>query len=90
MGVKEDVYTSQEFKDFASMFNAKTPITKIYELFNRETKPKKEIRTMGSMKQNQTGGVKDYYSADEIDKLELEDLANPKVWEAVRRSMTGR
>lgn len=90
MGVPEKVYASKEFTDFASMFNQNTPIEKIYELYNRETKPKKEIRTMGSMKQNQTEGVKDYYSPAEIDKLTEEDLADPKVWEAVRRSMTGR
>lgn len=90
MGIKENVYTSKEFTDFAAMFNPNTPITKIYELYNRETKPKKEIRTMGSMKQNPDKGVKDYYSPAEIDKLELEDLADPKVWEAVRRSMTGQ
>jgi hypothetical protein len=90
MGVKEDVYASREFKDFADMFNPNTPITKIYELYSRENKPKKEIRTMGSMKQNPDKGVKDYYSPAEIDKLTEEDLADPKVWEAVRRSMTGR
>jgi hypothetical protein len=45
---------------------------------------------MGSMKNNPDKGVKDYYSPSEIDKLTEEDLADPKVWEAVRRSMTGR
>jgi hypothetical protein len=91
MGVKEDVYTSKEFNDFASMFNSDTPITKIYELFNRETKPKKEIRTMGSMKQSQTDGVKDYYSPSDIEKMDVDELIKDhKKWEAVRRSMTGR
>jgi hypothetical protein len=73
------------------MFNSDTPITKIYELYNRETKPKKEIRTMGSMKQTQTDNVKDYYSADEIDKMDVEELIKDhKKWEVVRRSMTGK
>jgi hypothetical protein len=73
------------------MFNADTPITKIYELYNREKKPKKEIRTMGSMKQTQTDSVKDYYSPSEIEKMDVDELIKDhKKWEAVRRSMTGR
>ena len=32
--------------------------------------------------------VKDYYTEDEIRKLTDEELDNPKIWEAVRRSMT--
>ena len=45
---------------------------------------------MGSMKQSQGNVVKDYYTPEEIERLTEEDLDNPKVWEAVRRSMTGR
>ncbi len=89
MGVTEDIYNSKEFTDFVSMFNSDTPTKKIYELFNRETKPKKEYKPMGSMKQGQNTGVKDYYTPEEIERLSEEDLDDPKVWEAVRRSMTG-
>ena len=89
IGVTEDVYNSQEFKDFAGKFNPDTPITDIYDIY-RKTKPKKEIRTMGSMRQTQDEGVKDYYSPEEIDRLTEEDLDDPRVWEAVRRSMTGQ
>jgi hypothetical protein len=35
MGVKEEVYTSKEFNDFAAMFNSNIPITKIYELYHK-------------------------------------------------------
>jgi hypothetical protein len=42
------------------------------------------------MKQSPGKGVKDYYSPEEIDRLTEEDLDDPQVWEAVRRSMTGR
>lgn len=88
-GVTEDVYNSDEFKSFASKFNSKTPIGEIYDLFEK-TKPKKEHRTMGSMKQGQNTGVKDFYTPEEIERLTEEDLDDPRVWEAVRRSMTGR
>jgi len=89
IGVTEDVYESEEFKDFASKFNPIIPVKDVYDIY-RKTKPQKEIRTMGSMKQNQNNGAKDYYSPEEIERLTMEDLDDPQVWEAVRRSMTGR
>lgn len=89
MGVTEDVYSSKEFADFANKFNPNTPIRDIYDIYEK-TQPKKTIRTMGSMKNtSQDTGVKDFYSPEEISKLTPADLRNPKVWEAVRRSMTG-
>jgi hypothetical protein len=90
MGVKEDVYTSKEFNDFAAMFNSNTPITKIYELYNNKNKPKKEIRTMGSMKNSESSdnGVKDFYSRDEALKFTQKDFdKNPALFDAVRKSM---
>lgn len=89
IGVTEDVYNSKEFKEFASKFDSKTPIRDIYDIYNK-TQPKKEIRTAGSMKNNVVNnGVKDYYTPEEISRMTEEDLDDPKVWEAVRRSMTG-
>jgi hypothetical protein len=89
IGVTEDEYNSEEFKRFVSKFVTKTPITEIYEIY-RSMKPRKEIRTMGSMKSNQGEAVKDYYSPEEIERLTEDDLDDPAVWDAVRRSMTGR
>ena len=88
MGVTEDVYNSEEFKEFSKQFNASTPISNIYNIYAK-TQPKKEIKTMGSMKQGPVTGVKDYYTPAEIEKLSMDDLKNPAVWDAVRKSMTG-
>ena len=91
IGVTEDVYNSKEFKDFAGKFASNTPIRDIYDIYAKTTQPKKEIQTMGSMKQNvQNNGLKDYYTPDEIASLTEEDLADPQVWANVRRSMTER
>lgn len=87
IGVTEDVYNSQEFKDFRAMFNSNVPITKVYEQY-RKTQPKKDIKSMGSMRQVPTETVKDFYTPEEIERLTEDDLRDPKVWEAVRRSMT--
>ena len=88
IGVTKDVYESQEFKDFAKMFNPSTPITDIYNIYNSQ-KPKKEIHTMGSITSNRGKEVKEFYTEAEIERLTEEDLDVPGVWEAVRRSMTG-
>ncbi len=88
LGVPKEVYNSPEFKDFASKFSKDISITEIYGIYNK-TQPRKEIKSMGSMKSGQEPKVKDYYSPEEIEKLTEDELDDPKVWEAVRRSMTG-
>lgn len=90
IGVTEDVFTSQEFKDFASKFNPSTPITDVYDIYAK-TKPKKEIKTMGSMKSNTPGdnGVKDFYSYEEAKKFTNADYdKTPGLEEAVKLSMS--
>ena len=89
LGVTADVYESKDFKEFASMCRSDVPITKVYEQYAK-TQPKKEFKTMGSMKQSPGKGAKDFYTEEEISRLTEEDLKDPKVWESVRRSMTGR
>lgn len=89
IGVTEDVYASKEFNDFAAKFNSDTPVTEIYEIYNK-TQPKKEVHTMGSMKNNSTAesGVKEFYTRDEAMKFTVADFnKNPELMKAVERSM---
>lgn len=89
IGITEDVYNSNEFKDFASMFNSNTPIAKIYETYNK-TLPKKEFKTMGSMKNStsEDGTVKDFYTRDEALQFTKKDFdKNPALFKAVEASM---
>ena len=87
IGVGKDVYESAEFKEFFALFEgSKTPPKKIYELYTKSL-PDKEINTVGSLIQ-QAPAEKEFYSPEEIAKLSEKDLADPKVWEKVRRSMT--
>lgn len=89
IGVKEEVYNSKEFNDFASKFDSSTSITEIYEIYNK-MQPKKEVRTMGSLKNTtQTDtGVKDFYTRDEALKFTKEDFdKNPELFKAVEKSM---
>lgn len=89
IGVTEDVYQSKAFKDFASKFSPTTPIREVYDLYNK-TQPRKEIKTMGSMKSatmNDTG-VKDFYTRDEALRFTKKDFdKNPELFKAVQNSM---
>jgi hypothetical protein len=88
LGVTEDVYNSKEFKEFAEDFKPGTPISKIYGYYAK-TLPKKEHKTMGSMKNSESGdnGVKDFYTVEEVRNIPREEYyKNPALWEAVNRS----
>ena len=90
IGVTEDVYNSKEFRDFAGKFNPNTPIKDVYDIYTK-TLPKKEIKPMGSMKNDNSSdnGVKDYYSRDEALKFTKKDFDdNPALFAAVQKSMT--
>ena len=90
LGVTEDVYNGAEFREFASKFNAKTPITDIYDIY-RKTKPQKEIRTMGSMKNGESSdsGIKDFYTVEEAKRFTQEEVnKNPKLAAALWNSAT--
>jgi hypothetical protein len=89
MGVTEDVYNSKEFKDFTKKFASGTPITEVFDIY-RKTQPKKEIKTMGSMKNTDSGdnGVKDFYTVEEARKFTKADFdKNPALYKAVEKSM---
>ena len=88
IGVGKDVYGSKEFTDFASKFNPNTPISDIYDIYSR-TQPKKEIKTMGSMKNtSKDNAVKDFYTRDEALKFTKKDFdKNPALFKAVEASM---
>ena len=89
LGVTEDVYNSQEFKELAGKFSPTTPIKDIYDIYNK-IQPKKNIKPMGSMKNNDSGdsGVKDFYTPEEARRFTKKDYDdNPALFKAVENSM---
>ncbi len=89
IGITKEVYDSAEFKEFSSQFNSNVPISKVYDLYQK-TQPKKEHKTMGSMKNTDStdSGVKDYYSPEEAKRFTQDEInRNPKLAEAIERSM---
>ena len=86
LGVSKDELESAEFKAFSDKYPSLSLKDK-YDLYS-QIKPKKIENKMGSMKNGAASQVKDYYSPEEISKLTEEDLNDPQVYAAVRRSMT--
>ena len=89
LGVTEDVYASKEFKEFANKFSSNTPITEIYQIYNK-MQPKKDVRTAGSMTNTNApdNGVKDFYTRDEALQFTKKDFdKNPALFKAVEQSM---
>ena len=89
IGVTEDEYNSDEFRDFAKKFNSNTPIKDIYDIYAK-TKPKKDIKSMGSMKNSDStdNEVKDFYTPEEARKFSLKELNdNPALFKAIENSM---
>lgn len=89
IGVTEEEYNSADFQEFAGMFKETTPIEKVYAQYQK-TKPKKEIKPMGSMKNSESGdnGVKDFYTPEEARAFTKKDYDNnPALFAAVERSM---
>lgn len=86
LGVSKEELESSEFKAFSDKYPSLSLKDK-YELYS-QIKLKKQVNKMGSMKNGQASQVKDYYTEEEISRLTEDDLNNPQVWEAVRKSMT--
>lgn len=89
MGVTQEEYSSKEFQDFARKFSSTTPITEVFDIY-RKTQPKKEIKTMGSMKNTDStdNGVKDFYTPEEARRFTKADFdKDPALFSAVQKSM---
>lgn len=87
-GYKTDILETKEFNEFRNQFNYKTPISKIYEMYNKiNGQVVEQPASPGSAKTNTTNNeIKDYYSPDDFDKLTMKDLDNPKIMEIVNKS----
>lgn len=88
IGVTEDEINSPEFKEFQAMFKPDTPISKVYEQYQKQ-QPKKEHKIPGSMKhQTAEPAVKDFYSYEEAMKFTKADFdKNPALYKSVLNSM---
>lgn len=87
-GYKTEILSTKEFNEFRNQFNVNTPISKIYEMYNKiNGQEVVQPKSPGSVKSTTTiKQIKDYYSPEDFDKLTEEDLNNPKIMEIVDKS----
>lgn len=90
IGINTEILDSKEFKEYEKKLNPSLTAKEKYEMY-KTTLPKSKVETIGSMTNTNTDkSIKEHYTDEEISKLSLDDLSNPKVWDAVRKSMTKR
>lgn len=87
-GYKTDILQDKDFSDFRNQFNVNTPISKIYEMYNKVSgKTVEQPRSPGSAKSTTTvKQIKEYYSPEDFDKLTDEELNDPKIMKIVDKS----
>lgn len=92
-GVDEKVLEDNSFKEFANKFNVSTPISEIYDVYQKmnnknETTQKEKPASPGSVRDTQIQKEKDFYTPEEVDALTDADYdKNPKLIDIVKKSM---
>lgn len=86
-GIDAKILDDADFKEFSSKFKSTEKIVDVYNLFNKNTKEKKAIKPIGSMKTDDTNKVKDYYTPEEANKLTMDDYnKNPGLEDIIVKS----
>lgn len=87
-GYDVSILDNKDFQDFRNQFTVSTPISKIYDMYNKVNGMVAERpKSPGSAKSTtQVKQIKDYYSPEDFDKLTVEDLNNPEVMKVVDKS----
>lgn len=87
-GYDVSILDNKDFQDFRNQFTVSTPISKIYDMYNKVNGTVAERpKSPGSAKSTtQVKQIKDYYSPEDFDKLTVEDLNNPEIMKVVDKS----
>ena len=89
IGVGAEAINDKDFIEFAKDLNPKMSVKEKYEKYLKY-RPKKEVETIGSMKNstNEDTTVKEFYTRDEALKFTKKDFdKNPELFKAVENSM---
>ena len=88
IGVSREQVDDNDFKEFEKKLNPNLSLKEKYEMY-QSTKPKKEIKQMGSMKSGATNTeLKDFYTYEEASKFTDSDYKkHPELYKIVENSM---
>lgn len=90
IGVGAEALDDKDFKEFEKNLNPNMSLKDKYSMYLK-FQPKKEVETIGSMKNNTSDNkkVKEFYTHEEASKFTKEDLdKNPELLKAIENSMT--
>lgn len=85
IGVTEEEYGSQDFKDFEKQFTKDTPIKEVYELYRLKHTTEKPVENPGSMKTVAGKEKKGFISEAEYDRMTDKEIEENM--ELIRKSM---
>ena len=90
IGVGAEALDDKDFREFEKNLNPNMSLKDKYSMYLK-FQPKKEVETIGSMKNNTSDSkkVKEFYTHEEASKFTKEDLdKNPELLKAIENSMT--
>ena len=85
IGVAEEEYNSNEFKEFEKHFTKDTPIKEVYNLYRLKTTPEKVVENPGSMKTVAGKEKKGYITEAEYDRMTDKEIEENM--DLIRKSM---
>ncbi|WP_290776459.1 hypothetical protein [Anaerofustis sp.] len=91
-GEDPSILRDENFISFAGHFRDDIPLMDVYECYVKEVVGREEkpsYSPAGSVKDTKkSGGIKDFYTSDEVDEFTAEDLRrNPRLLDIINRSM---
>lgn len=87
-GLNEDVVNSEDFKAFESKFSKETPLSDVYDMFEKISGVKEEKPfSAGSLKDTKSKQTDEFFSAEEWEALTSKDFDDPKIYEKAMKTI---
>jgi hypothetical protein len=87
-GLDETVVNSEDFKTFEKKFSKDTPISEVYDMYEKVSGVKEEKPfSAGSLKDTKSKQTDEFFSVDEFNALTSKDLDDPKIYEKAMRTI---
>lgn len=87
-GLDENVVNSDDFKAFEKKFSKDTPISDVYDMFEKVSNVKEDKPfSPGSLKDTKSKQTDEFFSADEFNALTDKDFDDPKIYEKAMKTI---
>lgn len=87
-GLDEEVVNSDDFKAFESKFSRETPLSDVYDMFEKISGAKEDKPfSAGSLKDTKSKQTDEFFSAEEWEALTSKDFDDPKIYEKAMKTI---